>query len=147
VLLFELPMLKSIEFEKVSVEEARLVLHGVPAKPGAIKGVDKRTRIREEPLLNVTRAWLGTLPREARPTELARQSPRIANRLRHFWNQVAKCEEYLNALLFDSRGTRQGFPQNIVKELETLRQHHALLHPHRRSNWDAVSQGASLPIH
>ena len=131
--------MKPLEFEKISIDEARLALDGVRAKPGAHKGMDRRTRTSEEPLLNVTKAWLASLPQDVRPKELPQRSPRISNRLRHLWKQVARCEEYLHALLFDYRGTRKGFPNDIAKELETLREYYALLHPPVPSSWDNLA--------
>jgi hypothetical protein len=91
--------MKPLEFKKVSVEEARLALEGESAKPSASRPNYKRTRIPGEPLLNVTRTWLASLPQDVRPMELARQFPRIANRPRHLWTQVAACEGYLDGLL------------------------------------------------
>jgi len=130
--------MKPLEFEKVSTQEARWALEGEPAKPGVSKSIDKRTRTVEEPLLNVTRTWLASLPQDVRPVELGRQFPRIANRLRHLWKQVARCEEYLDGLLVDRRGTRKGFPPKIGEELEALREYHALLYPRDRTTWDQV---------
>lgn len=130
--------MKPFEFEKVSLAEARWALEGEPAKPGVSNATDKRMRTVEEPLLNVTRTWLASLPQDVRPMELARQFPRIANRLRHLWKQVAKCEQYLDNLLVDRRGTRKGFPSEISEELEALRQYHALLYPRERTTWDQV---------
>jgi hypothetical protein len=133
--------MKPFEFEKVSAEEARWARDGEPANPDAAKWTDKRTRAPEEPLLNVTRTWLASLPQDVRPVELARQFPRIANRLRHLWKQVARCEEYLDSLLVDRRGTRKGFPSKISEELEALREYHALLYPSGRTVWGHVEDG------
>jgi len=132
--------MKPLEFKKVSVAEAKRAVDGEPAKPSASKPNYKRTRIPEEPLLNVTRTWLASLPQDVRPVELARQFPRIANRLRHLWTRVATCEEYLDGLLVDRRGNRKGFPLKITQELESLREYYALLHPKRRSIWDSVDE-------
>ena len=132
--------MKPLEFEKVSAEEARCALDGNPATSAGSKSSDKRARTPEEPLLNVTRTWLASLPPHVRPMELTRQFPRIANRLRHLWKQVARCEEYLDDLLVDRRGTRKGFPPKIVQELEALREHHVLLYPSGRSPWDHVEE-------
>src|SRR5258707_13614672 len=130
--------MKPLEFEKVSAEEARWAFDGKPATSVGSKSCDKRTQTPEEPLLNVTRTWLASLPPDVRPMELVRQFPRIANRLRHVWKQVARCEEYLDALLVDRRGTRKGFPSKISEELEALREYHALLYPRGRTTWDQV---------
>ena len=132
--------MKPLEFEKVSVEEAKWALNGEPAKPGVSKSTDKRPGTPEEPLLDVTRTWLASLPEDICPMELARQFPRIANRLRHLWKQVVRCEEYLDDLLVDRRGTRKGFPPKIAQELEALREYYALLHPNNRSPWDHVEE-------
>jgi len=130
--------MKPLEFETVSVDEARRARDGGPAKPGAETWTHKRTQTPEEPLLNVTRTWLASLPQDVCPVELTRQFPRIANRLRHLWRQVARCEEYLDALLVDRRGTRKGFPPKISEELQALREYHALLYPRERTTWDQV---------
>ena len=136
----EFTTVKPLEFTTVSVEEARRALEGEPTKPGASQLTVKRTQTPKEPLLDVTRTWLASLPEEICPMELARQFPRIANRLRHLWKQVARCEEYLDDLLVDRRGTRKGFPPKIVQELEALREHHVLLYPSGRSPWDHVEE-------
>jgi hypothetical protein len=132
--------MKPLEFKKVSVEEARQAVDGEPAKPSASRPNYKRTGIPGEPLLNVTRTWLASLPQDVRPVELPRQFPRIANRLRHIWTQVAACEGYLDGLLVDRRCNRKGFPLKITQELESLREYYALLHPTRRSIWDYVDE-------
>ena len=132
--------MKPLEFKKVSVQEAKRALDGEQAKPSGSKPNYKRTQIPEEPLLNVTRTWLASLPQDVRPVELVRQFPRIANRLRHLWTQLATCEKYLDSLLVDSRGNRKGFPLKITQELDALREHYALLHPNRRSIWDDVDE-------
>ena len=136
----EFTTVKPLEFTTVSVEEARRALEGEPTKPGASKFIYKRTRTPKEPLLDVTRMWLASLPQDVRPMELARQFPRIANRLRHLWKRVARCEEYLDALLVDRRGTRKGFPPKIAQELEALREYHVLLYPSGCSPWDHVEE-------
>ena len=136
----EFTTVKPLEFTTVSVDEARRALEGDAAKPVASKLTEKRAPTLTEPLLGVTRTWLASLPQDVRPMELARQFPRIANRLRHLWKQVAKCEEYLDALLVDRRGTRKGFPPKIAQELEALREYYALLHPSGRSAWDHVEE-------
>jgi len=132
--------MKPLEFEKVSIEEAKWALDGKPEKPGAHEFTDKRTRISDEPLLDVTETWLASLPQDVRPMELALQFPRIANRLCRLWKQVARCEEYLDDLVVDRRGTRKGFPPKITQELEVLRECYALLHPDSHSAWGHVEE-------
>ena len=136
----EFTTVKPLEFTTVSVEDARRALEGEPTKPGASQLTVKRTQTPKEPLLDITRTWLESLPQDIRPMELARQFPRIANRLRHVWTQVATCEGYLDGLLVDHRCNRKGFPLKITQELESLREYYTLLHPTRRSIWDYVDE-------
>lgn len=131
-----------LEFAHVSVAEARLALDGASVKPGESGApAANRTNASAEPLLGVTQAWIATLPPDVRPVLLAAQFPRIANRLRFLWKQVARCEAYLDDLLVDRRGTRKGFPLAITEELSALREHYAVLHPGKASRWDYVETG------
>ena len=42
--------------------------------------------------------------------------PRISNRVQQLWG-TAECEAYLNTLVIDTRGNRQGFPPPMMEEL------------------------------
>jgi hypothetical protein len=125
--------MKSLEFEKVSVDDARKALEG-PAKSAETTNVTvKRSNPGNAALLEATRAWMESLPWEARPVELAERFPRIANSLAELWRRVARCEEYLDALVVDRRGDRTGFPPNVTQELTKLRAYYAELHPNKGS--------------
>jgi len=133
--------MKPIEFELVSLEEAKRVIEGdLPKRADPTQSTDRRAQISQEPLLGVTRAWLASLPPDVRPTALAEQFPRIANRLRHLWKQAARCEEYLDDLIVDRRCSRKGFPPQISQELTVLREYYALLHPNKALPWEHVEQ-------
>ena len=133
--------MKSFEFEKVSVENARKVIRG-DGKP-AKKSDHSAERAREPSpvLLDATVAWIAELPIEVRPLALARRFPRIANSICDMWRRVARCEEYLDSLVVDRRGDRSGFPVDVAQELTVLRNHYAELHPSNRSSWDLVECG------
>ena len=133
--------MKPIEFETVTVEEAIRSLEGPALTPSQRSPADMRVARPEEPLLHITRVWLASLPEHVCPMELAREFPRIANRLRYLWKQVARCEEYMDCLLVDRRGTRKGFPEKITQELEALREYHASLYPNGQSVWRHVEAG------
>jgi hypothetical protein len=45
------------------------------------------------------------------------------------WDDPPSCRAYLHDLLTDRRGTRKGFPSQIVQELVGLRVHYEHLHP------------------
>jgi hypothetical protein len=128
--------MKSLEFEKVSIASARQELDG------HVKQVDTPERSRQRApqhaavLLDATRLWMNDLPAAVRPAVLARKFPRIANSITELWRRVARCEEYLDTLVVDTRGNRTGFPLEVAQELAALRGYYAELHPQNRSAWD-----------
>jgi len=81
-------------------------------------------------LLPMCMKWLRSLPEQVRPTALANQYPRIANLLALDWSKAAVCRRYLDDLLIDHRrGNRQGFPLDVHRELEMLRDYYDTQHP------------------
>jgi len=127
--------MKSLDFEKVSVEDARKSLEG-PLKesvpPATVRHKSGTTPI----LLEATNTWLAELPYAVRPIELASRFPRIANSIAELWRRVARCEEYLDSLLVDHRGNRTGFPSAVAQEVAALRSYYAELHPSNASTWE-----------
>jgi len=75
-----------------------------------------------------TLAWAAELPREARPRELIRSFPRIANMLAADWGEPDVTNVYLDQLLIDRRVNRKGFPPDVRIELLALRKYYASLH-------------------
>jgi hypothetical protein len=128
--------MKSLEFEKVSVAEARGALDG-PAKARATIVV-RRSADANPGLLDATVAWMNELPHTVRPTELARRFPRIANSIAELWGRIPRCEEYLDSMLIDQRGDRKGFSPPVAMELTALRAYYAELHPSPQSAWEPV---------
>jgi len=117
-----------IPFEKVTVKEAKVALEehdaAVPTAPkknwsGArnLKG-DEQVKVTKEVM-----AWLSQLPPEVRPRALAIQYPRIFNKIAELWGRPLLCEKYLDELLMDERGTRQGFSPDVATELTLLKTH------------------------
>lgn len=118
-----------IPFEKVSVEDAKRALHGntakssvppVQAKDWSGKRLPAAAQSNVE-LAPATFKWLASLPREARPNALARQYPRIVNRLAEIWKRPLQCERYIDDLMIDLRGGRQGFPPPVAAEIAALK--------------------------
>ncbi|MGN5477404.1 hypothetical protein ACTMU2_12395 [Cupriavidus basilensis] len=112
-------------FEFVSVEEAKQILDGAPPALGQPDWPSVR---RPEPpdsmvLTTVAMRWLSSLPAEARPIELCRRYPRIGNQLAALWSHPIAIGAYLEDLLIDKRGGRQGFPDGIALELSRLQEH------------------------
>ena len=81
-------------------------------------------------LLPMCTKWLRSLPDELRPFALAKQYPRIANVLALDWGKPAICRRYFDDLLIDHRrGNRQGFPLDVHRELEKLRDYYDSQYP------------------
>ena len=74
-------------------------------------------------------AWMNEIPAEVAPQALASQFPRIVNRLARFWDSPRMVDSYLEDLLVDRRGKRQGFPKKVLQELYALAEYHR----HRRA--------------
>jgi len=67
--------------------------------------------------------WLETLPAASRPEQLARQFPRVANRIALCWPDRELAEQIFEALIVDRRGARRGFPPGVREEIDRLRRH------------------------
>ena len=66
------------------------------------------------------RQWLRLLPAFAWPRLLCARHPRIANHLATLWAEPAAFAEYLDGLLVDARGGRNGFAPSIRAEIVRL---------------------------
>jgi hypothetical protein len=71
----------------------------------------------------VTRKPTPPAPRPEPFPIVAQAYPRIAERLKQLWG-TPQCDRYLDDLLIDSRGNRQGFPPPVVSALLTLSEEH-----------------------
>src|SRR5690349_13087667 len=106
-------------------EERRLTL--VPSRAASPVDTerDKYQHLRKATPANVafprTLAWVETLPSDVQPTELLRRYPRIANLIATVWGDRQWFQDYMESLLTDTRGNRQGFPPDVLKDLLALR--------------------------
>ena len=91
-------------------------------------------------VLPSTRRWMSVLPLEYRPQALPIRFARIANALAAKWGDPGDCAAYLASLLHDQRGGRQGFPAEVVQDIQDLRACYARLHPVLRGEADAVTK-------
>lgn len=120
-----------IPFEKVSVEDVKRALQADTAKTETRplpqkdwgNSRSKASQPASSDLSPVTFKWLAALPREVRPNSLAKQFPRIANRLAEIWKRPLQCERYIDDLMIDLRGGRQGFPPSVAAEIAALKVH------------------------
>jgi hypothetical protein len=72
--------------------------------------------------LPATAKWAASLPAEVQLPSLLQKLPRIANALARLWQDDVALRQYLDDLLVDRRGSRQGFPPDIHLELVLLRE-------------------------
>jgi len=92
-----------------------------------------------EVLASETIKWLASLPSDVRPTALPSQYLRIANALARVWSDHRKCLEYLEELLIDRRGGRQGFPFEVALEIAGLKDHYeTAIHPTAQTAWEVI---------
>ena len=79
---------------------------------------DGRKRRAAEPangLLRPTMNWVSTLRPDVRPNALLAKFPRIANLIAALWRDPNSLRRYIDDLLVDKRGNRQGFPLDILR--------------------------------
>jgi hypothetical protein len=74
-----------------------------------------------------TWALLAELPIDAKITQLAVRYPRVANQLAENWSRPDIIKPYLDTLLIDDRGGREGFPADVVAELLRLSHYYETL--------------------
>ena len=80
--------------------------------------------------------WLLSLDKAYFPSELAKAFPRIVNRLAATWDNPFEGGKYLDSLLVDDRGGRQGFPMPVLRDLIGLRELRNHLEPKELDVWD-----------
>lgn len=68
-------------------------------------------------------ALLGSLPPGVAPAALAERFPRILNKIASAWATPSALIEYLDGLLRDDRGGRQGFPFEVAVDIMHLTSH------------------------
>lgn len=117
---------------------------GEPRPTVAIEtGSDWTKRRTTEPangLLKPTFAWASTLPIEVQPRSLLYKYPRIANLMAAMWPDPNSFRRYIDDLLVDKRGSRQGFPVEVLRELFALRAYYDELHPDTSLPWEVMSK-------
>jgi hypothetical protein len=73
------------------------------------------------------------------PRTLMYKFPRIANLIAAMWQDPNSLRRYVDDLLVDRRGNRQGFPLEVLSELFKLRAYYDELHPGDAIAWERVS--------
>ena len=111
--------------------EEKLVPRGTTARMDIEFEEYKHLR-RAEPACKVlprTLKWVASLPPNVQPTALLRHYARIANVIAATWGHSTSLRSYMDCLFSDRRGTRQGFPPEVLRELVALKHYHDSLKP------------------
>jgi len=90
-------------------------------------------------LLPPTMKWASMLPPTVRPNALLVKFPRIANLIAVLWRDPDSLRRYVDDLLVDNRGNRQGFPLDVLRELFALRAYYDQLDPDTSRPWEVMN--------
>jgi hypothetical protein len=106
----------------------------------SLEGIIARRRPQPpEVLAGDTIKWLASLPPDVRPSALPTRFVRIANAISRTWSDHRRCLEYLEDLLIDRRGGRQGFPFEVALEIAGLKDYYeTTIHPSAQTAWDLI---------
>ena len=102
-----------------------------------LPAAQKRREWFEDKVLSAeAEAWVIGLPEAVRPLQLSESFPRICNRLAECWSSPEYVIPFLDDLLTDKRGSRQGFPLPIIMEITKLKEHFLQSYaPHKLDIW------------
>jgi hypothetical protein len=101
--------------------------------------VDESARRGQDSVLTAAaQALTAALPRPLQLKHLLGY-PHVVNRLAELWGVPVQMHTYLEDLLLDHRGTRDGFPLGVIAELTALRTYYETrVHPVRTDVWSTV---------
>ena len=104
--------------------EERLVLHAPSQMSVELEEHQHlRTAAPANKPLRRTLTWVASLPPDVQPTALMRHFVRIANLIAATWGNPRFFDTYMESLLADKRGTRRGFPPDVLAELVALQRY------------------------
>ena len=115
-----------MDFEPVSIEEARASLDELDAAIAANISPEYWSKVRRSPkpsdraLTGRSMKWLAELPEEVRPVQAMQRYPRVINAVVEVWHDADGRDEAFENLLNDKRKGRRGFPIDIERELSAL---------------------------
>lgn len=132
-------------FEKIGFDDARetydremraRVARGETIDPADLRRLKMTDAVHAETLI-----WVDKLPHRVQPHDLQVRYPRILNQVYKLWDSAPRCIAYLDDLMRDLRGDRQGFPMKIASELADLRAYREELERGTGGRpWDEVKQ-------
>jgi hypothetical protein len=115
-----------MEFEPVSIDEARAAMDEMDAAIEALVSPEYWTKVRRKPqatdraLTGRSMTWLAELPAEVRPQITMTRYPRVINMLAESWADAEEREDAFDDLLNSRRRGRRGFPIDVERELSAL---------------------------
>ena len=115
-----------MDFEPVSIEEARATLDELDVSISALISPEYWAKVRRAPqpsdraLTGRSMKWLAELPDEVRPLQVMQRYPRVINALVDAWSDVGARDDAFESLLNDRRKGRRGFPIDVERELSAL---------------------------
>jgi len=117
-----------VEFERVSIDEAREVLDQLPpdvarmleSVPGYWPSNRRPPLATDRALTGRTMDWMGQLPEPVRPTLTVLRYPRVVNAIAEAWADAKQRSATFEHLLNDRRIGRRGFPVDIEREIAAL---------------------------
>lgn len=118
----------TIPFTKVTLEEAKAALQSDAIHVALLRAQAPDWKSKRAPAAHLNQElslkafkWLAAQPAHVRPHALARHYPRIVNRLAEIWQRPLQCESFLDELMMDKRGSRNGFPRDVAREIAALK--------------------------
>ncbi len=118
------------------IPEKNVPEKNVPEKNVSVQPVPRPVLARSSELTDEAIRLLDSLARKCPMSELPARFPRVLNRLAAVWSQPALAERYFVELLLDSRGSRLGFPPEVLSELLALRTCNAFrIFPKKTDPW------------
>jgi len=108
----------------------------VPEENISVQSVPRPALARSSELTDEAIRLLDSLARKCPMSELSARFPRVLNRIAAAWSQPALAERYFVELLLDARGSRLGFPPEVLSELLALRSCNAFrIFPKQTDPW------------
>ena len=74
-------------------------------------------------LSDEARTWLASIEDGVRPEHVAASRPRLVNEIAKLWRRPRELNQYFDELLMDKRGNRDGFPMEVISELNELKEY------------------------
>lgn len=115
-----------MDFEPVSIEEARAALDEIDAAIASLVSPEYWAKVRrptqpsDRALTGRAMKWLGELPAEVRPEVTMQRYPRVINLMVDAWGDPEARDHVFDDLLNSKRKGRRGFPIDVERELSTL---------------------------